>query len=75
MLDYSVYKQKQKKLKAAEKEFEQEEQLWEVRLLELAKFFKRNNFLLILDNEGHYRYTPYHDFYPAAKSPPKVPGR
>lgn len=65
MLDYRVYKQKQKKLKAAEREFEQEEQLWEVRLLELAKFFKRNNFLLILDNEGHYRYTPYHDFYPA----------
>lgn len=65
MLDYKVYKEKRKKMKAAKREFEREEHLWEGRLLEFAKFFKENNFLLILNEEGKYQYTPYHEFYPA----------
>lgn len=65
MLDYRVYKEKWTKLKAAKREFEREEHLWEEHLLEFAKFFKENNFLLMLDEEGKYQYTPYHEFYPA----------
>lgn len=65
MLDYKLYKEKRKKMKAAKREFEREEYLWEERLLEFAKFFKQNNFLLILNEEGKYQYTPYHEFYPA----------
>lgn len=65
MLDYRVYKEKRKKMKAAKHEFEREERLWEARMLQFAKFFKENNFLLVLNEKGEYQYTPYHDFYPA----------
>ena len=65
MLDYKVYKEKLDRLKAAKREFKQEECLWEERLLKFTEFFKKNQFLIMISRSGQYRYTDYRDFYPA----------
>ena len=55
MLDYKVYKEKLDRLKAAKREFKQEECLWEERLLKFTEFFKKNQFLIRISRSGQYR--------------------